>query len=185
MRESYQERLDECLCEHPHACVRVLSRAELEHSEELHCVCSRGCIGAGEEETARQVYSGCRHIAATYKPNIKCTTRCYTQTALQTGKSSRDTKRIVKYAVDAAKERWICKVAEEAERLKTDSRSRWTSIQQLQMTYAGQRPTRHPAIQKENAEIIRSSEEVKARWFEHFNRVLNVPSEFHLRNVFI
>ena len=90
----------------------------------------------------------------------------------------------MKYVVDAAKERWICKVAEEAERLKTDSRGRWTSIQQLQMTYAGRRPTRYPAIQKENAEITRSSEEVKARWFEHFNRVLNVPSEFHLRNVF-
>ena len=45
-------------------------------------------------------------------------------------------QRIVKHAVDCAKESWILRIAHEAERAKKDGRQSWLSIQQLQMGYA-------------------------------------------------
>ena len=108
MRESYQEELDKCLCEHPHV---------LECPAEQTFVYSRGCTGAGEEETARLVYSGCRHVATTLHAvhNKMLHTK-----SIANRKEFRRHQRIVKHSVDSAK---ICKVAEEAERSKTDDRS--------------------------------------------------------------
>ena len=46
-------------------------------------------------------------------------------------------QRIVKCAVDAAKEEWIRKLASIAEKARKDGKQRWTCIRQLQMTHAG------------------------------------------------
>ena len=75
--------------------------------------------------------------------------------------------------MDAAKE----ELANIAEKARKDGKQRWTCIRQLQMAHAGLRPTRPTAMWKENGEVTRSPEEVKQRWHDHFNDVLNVPSQ--------
>ena len=69
-------------------------------------------------------------------------------------------QRIVKCAVDAAKEEWISKLASVAEKARKDGKERWTCIRQLQMTHAGHRPTRPAALWKENGEMTRSPTEM-------------------------
>ena len=68
----------------------------------------------------------------------------------------------MKHAVGCAKERWILRIAREAEAAKKDGRQRWHSIRKLQMGYAGRRPSRQRALKKANGELTRSPEEVKA-----------------------
>ena len=43
-------------------------------------------------------------------------------------KEFRKHQRIVKHAVDAAKEEWICKMACDAEKARKDGQQRWTCI---------------------------------------------------------
>ena len=45
-------------------------------------------------------------------------------------KEFRRCQRKVKCAVDAAKEEWICRVAESAEKAKKDVHQRWTCVKQ-------------------------------------------------------
>ena len=89
----------------------------------------------------------------------------------------------VKCAVDAAKEEWISELANIAEKARKDGKQRWTCIRQLQMTHAGRRPTRPTAMWKENGEVTRSPEEVQQRWHDHFNDVLNVPSQYRQETI--
>ena len=53
------------------------------------------------------------------------------------GRGKRKHQRAVKHAVDEAKERWILRVAREAESARRDGKRIWMSIRQLQMAYAG------------------------------------------------
>ena len=92
-------------------------------------------------------------------------------------------QRTVKCPVNAAKEEWISELANIAEKARKDGRQRWTCLRQLQMMHTGQRPTRPAAIWKENGEFTRSPEEVKQRWHDHFNDVLNVPSQYRQETV--
>ena len=92
-------------------------------------------------------------------------------------------QRTVKCAVDAGKEEWISELASIAEKARKDGKQRWTCTRQLQMTHAGRRPTRPTAMWKENGEVTRSPEEVKQRWHDHFNDVLNVPSQYRQETI--
>ena len=76
-------------------------------------------------------------------------------------KEIRKHQKIVKCAVDAAKEVWICKVACDAEKARKDGQQRWTCIRQLQMAHAGHRarPARQTALLKENVEMMKSPNE--------------------------
>ena len=47
--------------------------------------------------------------------------------------------RLVKKAVDKAKEDWICRVAKEAEAATKDGRTRWERVRSLQQTHMGRR----------------------------------------------
>ena len=87
-------------------------------------------------------------------------------------------QRIVKLAVDDAKEGWILGVARKAESAKKDGRQRWKSIRQLQMGLAGRRPKRPTALLKSDGVLTSSLDEVKTTWHQHFSRVLNIPSSF-------
>ena len=84
----------------------------------------------------------------------------------------------MKPAVDEAKGRWILRVAREAKSEREDEKQRWMSIKQLQMAFAGQRPTRPMAVVKKNGEMTCCPKEVKLRWFNHFSNVLNIPSQY-------
>ena len=90
----------------------------------------------------------------------------------------RKQQRIVKAAVEKAKEEWIFQLVKDAERARKDGQQRWKCIRQLQITYAGGRPKRPTALLKGNGELTRGPEEVKVQWHDHFNRVLNIPSQF-------
>ena len=46
------------------------------------------------------------------------------------------------------------------------------------MAYPGRRPRRPTALLKDDGELTTTPEEVKHRWFQHFSKILNVPSEF-------
>ena len=93
-------------------------------------------------------------------------------------KEFRHRQRVVKQAVDAAKEAWICKVAGEAEAAEKDSQRKWRCIRQLQLTYSGRKPRRPTAILKRDGELAANSEEIKQQWHDHFEEILNVPSDF-------
>ena len=93
-------------------------------------------------------------------------------------KEFRRNQRIVKRAVDTAKEDWICKVASDAEKAKKDSHQRWMCVRQLQMACRGCRPRRSTALMKEDGEMTSSPEEGKKQWHHHFSRILNIPSEY-------
>ncbi len=90
----------------------------------------------------------------------------------------RKRQRVVKVAVDAAKEEFVCRTACEAEKAIMDGRTRWGSIRKLQMTHAGCRPIKPSAVLKENGDLTNGPDEVKARWQRHFTNILNVPSEY-------
>ena len=85
----------------------------------------------------------------------------------------------VKVAVDNAKEEWICRVAKEREAEKKDDCTRWKSIRKLQLAHAGRRPTRPTAVMKENGRLTQGPEEVRARWHQHFVKILNIPYAFN------
>ena len=94
-------------------------------------------------------------------------------------KEFRKHQRAVKQAVFKAKEDWIWKVANEAAQAKKDGKQRWKSVRQLQMAFAGRRPTRPSAVLKVDGEVTKTPEETKQRWYEHFNSILNIHSHFH------
>ena len=93
-------------------------------------------------------------------------------------KEFRRRQRKVKVAVDNAKEEWICRVAE-GEAAKKDGCTRWKSIRKLQLAHAGRRPTRPTAVMKENASLTQGPDEVRARWHQHFVKILNIPCAFN------
>ena len=72
-------------------------------------------------------------------------------------KEFRQQQRIVKMAVDKAKEEWINRVSLECEAAVKDGKARWDSIRKLQQAHGGRRPLRLSAVMKDNGELIRDS----------------------------
>ena len=87
-------------------------------------------------------------------------------------------QRIVKKAVDEAKEVWISRVIREVECARKDGKQRWTSIRKLQMAHAGRRPARPARLCKRDGGMTSGPEEVKVTWHEHFSRVLNITNQY-------
>ena len=87
-------------------------------------------------------------------------------------------QRVVKRAVDKAKEEWIRKVATECEEVVKDGRTRWNSIRRLQQEHAGRRPARPSAVRKEDGKLTQGPAEELQRWHQHFSKLLNQCSEF-------
>ena len=91
-------------------------------------------------------------------------------------KAFRRQQRVVKSAVDRAKEEWMRKVTSDAEKAKKDGKLRWRCIRQLQMTHIGRRPRRPTALMREDGQLTGGPQEVKQRWHDHFMKILNIPS---------
>ena len=72
-------------------------------------------------------------------------------------------QRMLKKAVEKAKEDWICRVAKEVEVSVKDDRARWDSIRRLQQTHAGRRPTKPTAVFKEDGDLAQGPNEVATR----------------------
>ena len=88
-------------------------------------------------------------------------------------------QRKVKDAVDNAKEECKCRVAKEGEAARRNGCTKWKSIRKLQLALAGRRPTRPTAVMKENGSLTQGHEEVRARWHQHFVKILNIPCAFN------
>ena len=46
------------------------------------------------------------------------------------------------------------------------------------MARTGRRPARLAALLKENGEMTKSLDVAVLRWHEHFNKILNIPSQY-------
>ena len=93
-------------------------------------------------------------------------------------KEFRRHQRIVKKAVDEAKEAWINAMSMEAVCAGKNERRRWESIRKLQLAHAGRRPSRPTRLCKMDGNLTSGPEEVKLTWHEHFSRVLNITSQY-------
>ena len=93
-------------------------------------------------------------------------------------KQFRNHQRKVKKTVDATKEEWVCRVATNAETTSRKGRICWESIRKLQGAHAGQRSSKSYAILKDNGELATKPDEIRDRWQQHFERVLNIPSTY-------
>ena len=96
--------------------------------------------------------------------------RVLTPCSATTKKEFRYRQRVVKRAVDEAREEWIRKVAVEGERAV---KTRWECIRRLQQAHAGCRLIRPSAVRKESGELTRGPVEVLQRWHQHFSKLLN------------
>ena len=85
-------------------------------------------------------------------------------------------QRLVKRAVDEAKEAWISKVIGDAEHNR-DGKLRWDCIKKLQTAFHGRRPARSVRLQKQDSNLTTGPEELKPLWHKHFSKVLNVTSQ--------
>ena len=93
-------------------------------------------------------------------------------------KKFRQHQRVVKKAVDEAKEAWITRVVREVECVRKDGKQRWMSIRKLQMAHVGRRPAQSTRLYKKEGGVTSGPEEVKTTWHQHFTKVLNIPSEY-------
>ena len=80
-------------------------------------------------------------------------------------KKFRSHQRLVKKAVNTAKEEWVAKAAKTTFQRGGIS---WESIKKFQGASAGRKPSRSQTILKENVELVTSIEETRDRWQQHF-----------------
>ncbi len=79
-------------------------------------------------------------------------------------KEFRQQQRMVKKAVDKAKEEWINRVSLECvDAAVKDGKARWDSIRRLQQAHGGRRPLRPSAVMKDNGELTKDPVEILDR----------------------
>ena len=176
-RDRYRESLTKHLTEAPH---NVESTAENSWEFLKSCIWKAGEEILGRERKTQPDWF--QENAEYLKPIIESKNRAHNQmirtNSVATRKEFRRQQRIVKSAVDRAKEEWIKRIASEGEKAKKDGRTRWESIRKLQTAHAGRRSSRSTAILKEDGELTKNPEEVRSRWYRHFSNILNIPSEY-------
>ena len=87
------------------------------------------------------------------------------QRALQSNKTAdpkefRRQQRLVKRAVDKAKEDWICRVDKEAEVAVKEGHTRWDSIRRLQQAHAERILIKPSIVWKEDESLTKGNEEL-------------------------
>ena len=93
-------------------------------------------------------------------------------------KAFRRHQRIVKRAVNKAREEWIVRVAREGEAAVKDGKVRWESIRKLQQVHAGCRAARLSYFSEEDGGLAQGPVEILDRWHQHFSKLLNQQSEY-------
>ena len=176
-REAYQEMLDEYLCDHPHSVDHSLEH-NWRNLKECIVSAAEAVVGRGRKKQPDWFVEAADTLMPLLDAKKIAHDRVLQVNSIANRREFRRHQRVVKCAVDAAKEEWICKLASDAVKARNDGKQRWTCVRQLQMTYAGRRPLRSMALLKESGEMTRNPEEVKLRWHNHFTHVLNVPSQY-------
>ena len=90
----------------------------------------------------------------------------------------RASQREVAKAVRAAKGKWVCNVAQEAEKAARDRCVRWKCIEKLQVLDRSRRPKTMSSVRNREGQLVDNLAELKACCHDHFNRILNIPSSF-------
>lgn len=176
-RDEYREVLEQHLRDRPH---------KDDDTCKQNWDILKDCIVAAAEETVgrgrRKHPEWFEESLETLMPLVEAKNRAH-QRALQSNmtadrKEFRRHQRLVKRAVDKAKEDWICRIAKEAEAAVKDGRTRWDRVRRLQQTHAGRRSIKPSSVWKEDGTLTQGNEELTKRWSQHFLKVLNIPSEY-------
>ena len=83
------------------------------------------------------------------------------------------------HIVREAKNRWLSKKAEEAQRERFSGKRVWKCIRDMQYCRRGLIPTRCITIKEESRVPCTTTETQERRWREHFNQVLNMRSGYN------
>ena len=174
MREEYREKLEQQLRDKQHS---HSATSEQNWSTLKDCI-----VSASEESLGRGRRKHPEESADTLLPLIEAKNRAH-QKAIQTStttdrKEFRRHQRLVKRAVDKAKEEWICRVAKGAEAAVKDGCVKWERVRSLQQVHMGRKTIRPRSVWKEDGTLTQGSEDLAKRWSQHFQRVLNIPSEY-------
>ena len=160
VRQTYQQELEKHLSEHPY----VASESVEDNWRTLkECIiyASKDILGRGRQRQPDWFIEAADDLQPLLDEKNTAYRRFLQGGTPSSKKEFRPKQRMVKQAVDAAKEAWICKVAEGAEEAEKDSQRKWRCIRQLQMTYNDRKPRRPTAVLKKDGELAASSEEVK------------------------
>ncbi len=82
-------------------------------------------------------------------------------------------------AIRKAKNRWFVRKAKDAECTRFGGKEVWKCIRDLQRGWMGRRAARVVYMEDEEGNPCITVAEQKGRWRRHFNKVLNVQSQFH------
>ena len=174
-REKFQQSLSQHLLQHPH------SEATLpDHNWET---LQRGITEAADKSVGRgkkRQPDRFSDAINTLMPLVTANRRAYHR-FLQTHATSEELRRhqrVVKKAIDEAKEAWIGRVVKEAKCVRRDGKQRWKSIRMLQMAHVCRRPARPTRLIRRDGGMTNGPGEVRATWYEHFSSVLNIPSQY-------
>ena len=151
--ESYQQKLNKCLTKQPHESDKLVNQ-NWEALKSGIVSAAEAAIGRGRSKQPDWFLDA----ADTLQPLLEEKNVSYNHflrfNSVSAKKEFRRRQRIVKSAVDAAKEQWISKVAGKAGKAKKDGRQRWTCVrQQLQMAEKGRRLKRPVTLMKESGEL--------------------------------
>ena len=135
-------------------------------------------IGRGKRKQSEWFEDNAKELMPLIEAKNEAHNRVLATGSVTAKKEFRYRQRVVKRAVDKAREDWIRKVAMEGERAVKDGKTRWECIRRLQQAHTGRRPIRPSAMRKENGELTQGPEEVLHRWHQHFSKLLNEHSEF-------
>ena len=157
---TYHQKIDECLCDNPHS---PNQGAEYNWCTLKSCILSaaESAVGRGRKKQPDWFLEAADTLTPLLDAKRAAHNRVLQVNSIANRQEFRKHQRFVKCVVDAAKEKWILKVATDAEKARRDGRQRWTSIRQLQMTYAGRKPTRPTALLKYSGEMTKNPEEVR------------------------
>lgn len=176
-REVYRKTLEQQLQDKPHSD---------DYTSKQNWDTLKDCIVSAAEEAVgrgrRKHPEWFKESSDTLLPLVEAKNRAH-QKVLQSNatadrKEFRRHQRLVKRAVDKAKEDWICRVAKEAEAAVKDGRTRWERIRSLQQTHMGRRTFKPRSVWKEDGTLTQGGEDLAKRWSQHFQKVLNIPSEY-------
>ncbi|XP_065197607.1 uncharacterized protein LOC135829129 [Sycon ciliatum] len=176
----------------------------LQYRESMEAACG-GVAGGGQsvEETWKSLRDDITSVAertlghgrrrqpdwflenrAALEPLIEAKRRAYERmlsAGNQTTRSGlRSAQRSVAKAVRGAKEQWIREVVGDAERAQRDGCVMWKCIRKLQRVDDGRRTVTHSAVYDGDGHLTDSPESLVTRWHAHFDRVLNIASQFSM-----
>jgi len=175
VRDRYQQSLEQHLLQHP-------CNTE-ESAEEQWRALKDSIVTSADESFGRarkkqpDWFIDATDVLAPLMDNKARARQRYLQLQSSSAKSEfRLCQRLVKRAVDEAKEAWISRVIRDAEHNR-DGKLRWDCIKKLQTAFHGRRPARSIRLRKPDGNLTMGPEELKQVWYEHFSRVLNVTSQ--------